>query len=35
MCDNGRGDLSPNLVRIAMMVFRRPLFSIDSSGKGE
>ena len=34
MYDNGRGDSSPNLMRMVMMAIRKPLFSIDCGGKG-
>jgi hypothetical protein len=35
MYDNGRGDSSPNLMRIVMMEIGNPLFSIDCGGKEE
>jgi hypothetical protein len=34
MYDNGRGDSSPDLMRIVIMAIRKPLFSIDCGGKG-
>jgi hypothetical protein len=33
MYDNGRGDSSPNLMRIVMMAIRKPLVAIDCGGK--